>query len=706
MTARGRATRTGWLAYAAALLAVAAAGLLAWWWLRTPAFAVAVRADRNVLVITIDTLRGDALGSYGGRAATPHLDGLAAHGARFGFAHAHAVLTLPSHASILTGRYPYEHGIRDNSGFRVRSGETTLASRLKALDFATGAFVSAYPLDQRYGLNAGFGTYDDRVSEVGKTTELVVPERRADETVTSALDWIGRQNGKWFAWVHVFDPHAPYKAPPDWQAKYPSDAYAAEVAWTDFALGPLLDRLPQLSRPTLVVVTADHGEGLGEHGEMTHGIFAYESTLHVPLVLAEIGPGLPERRGVTITSPARHVDIVPTVLDAVGAPAAGDLPGASLVDVIARGDGNDRPSYFESMMPMLARGWAPLRGVLVAREKYIDLPIPELYDLAADKGELQNVAAVRADRSPVLQRVLQGFNVAPPNRPAEETAGTRERLRALGYTGGSPAPARDKYTEQDDPKRLIDLDQMLHRARERFQAGHAADAVTLYQQVIARRPDTADAYRNMAFVLWQAGRPGQAIATLEAALKNGVTQRDIQVKLGTYLAEVGAAAKAVPLLETLPQDDTEVLNALGIAYAHSGRPAEAMRLFRRALEFDATSGLAHQNIGTLHLRAGDVKAAETSLREALRIDPTLSGALTTLGVVLVKTGRGPEAVEAWTRAVELEPTEFDALYNLTIELLAEGRIDEARKFGDRYLTSAPPALYASDLAHVRKLLGR
>jgi arylsulfatase A-like enzyme/Flp pilus assembly protein TadD len=693
---------------------VLAFGVLAWWWLRPPSITIERRADRNVLLVTIDTLRGDALRSYGGAADTPNLDRLAASGARFTFAHAHAVLTLPSHASLLTGRYPYEHGIRDNAGFRVRSGELTLAGRLKRLGFATGAFVSAYPLDQRYGLNTGFDIYDDRFSETGTTTEIAVPERRADVAVASALDWIGRQSGKWFGWVHVFDPHAPYSAPPEWQAKYPSDAYAGEVAWTDFALGPLLERLEQEARPTLVIVTSDHGEGLGEHGELTHGIFAYESTLHVPLIVAEVAPGGTPERGVVVTSPVRHIDVVPTVLAALGAEVPSDLLGSPLPEILARRRDSsavasakaDRPSYFESMMPVLTRGWAPLRGVIAGREKYIDLPIPELYDLPADPGELQNLAPVRAERSTVLVGILRGFNLAPPNRPAEETAAARERLHALGYTGGSPAPVRDRYTDSDDPKRLIDLDRMLHRAREAFQAGRTAEAIDTYQQVIARRPDTADAYRNMAFALWQLGRPGAAVATLQAALRNGVSGREIPMKLGIYLSQLGQAVKAIPLLEALPQDDTEVLNALGMAYGQAGRAADAMRAFRRALELDSTSGLAHQNIGTLHLHAGDLASAEAALREALSIDPTLAGAYTTLGVVLGKTGRGPEAVEAWKRAVDIEPTEFDALYNLTLELVAERRFDEARQFGNRYVTTAPPALYAADIAHVRKLIGR
>ncbi len=694
------------------LIAIAAAALLlagGWfWWSHANAFTLDRSADRNVLLVTIDTLRADALGSYGGRAATPNLDALAARGARFTFAHSHAVLTLPSHASILTGRYPYEHGIRDNGGFRVRDGEATLATRLKPRGFSTGAFISAFPLDQRYGLQAGFDQYDDRVSEVGKTTEVAVPERRADATVTAALEWIGRQSGKWFSWVHVFDPHAPYSAPDEWKSRYPSDAYAGEVAWTDAALGPLLQALETQPRPTLVIVTADHGESLGEHGEMTHGVFAYEATLRVPLIVAEVTPNRKPARGIRVDAPARHVDIVPTILDAVGADAeapSSELAGVSLIKTITSGDTSDRPLYFESMMPTLTRGWAPLRGVIVAGEKFIDLPIQELYDLRADAPELQNAAALRADRIAVLQNLLRGFNVAPPGRPMEEAASARERLRALGYTSGSPVPVRDKYTEADDPKRLIDLDRLLHTANERFLEGNVNDAMAICQQVIERRPDMADAYRQLAFLLWHTGRQSAAIGVLSSALARGVTQRALQVKLGTYLAEAGAAGKAIALLETLPSDDTEVLNALGIAYASSNRRADAERMFRRAMDLDPTNGLAHQNLGTLHLLANDLASAEQTLRAAIAIDPSLAEAHTTLGVVLAQSNRRPEAVDAWKRAIELEPTEFKALYNVTVELLKQGRTDEARHYGQRFIATAPPPLYAADIARVRQLLG-
>ena len=222
------------------------------------AFTVAPNPDRNILLVTIDTLRTDALGSYGGKAATPNLDALAAHGARFTFAHAHAVVTLVSHASILTGTYPYEHGIRDNTGYRLRPNAQTMATRLKSDGFATGAFVGGFPLDRRFGLTPGFDVYDDRMTRAGPTGEVDERERPADVVVKSALDWINAQTGKWFTWVHVYDPHEPYQPPGEFATRFASDPYLGEVSWTDAALGPLFDRLRGLNRPTLVVVTGDH----------------------------------------------------------------------------------------------------------------------------------------------------------------------------------------------------------------------------------------------------------------------------------------------------------------------------------------------------------------------------------------------------------------------------------------------------------------
>lgn len=679
---------------------------VAWWLWRGPAFQIARTPERNVLLISIDTLRADALGSYGGRAATPALDALAASGARFTFAHAHAVVTLPSHASLLTGRYPYEHGVRDNNGYRVRTGEPTLATRLNALGFATGAFVGAFPLDQRFGLNQGFDVYDDRIPEAGPTVDFALPERRADEVVAAARAWIDTQSSRWFGFVHVFDPHAPYRPPPPFDTQYATDPYAGEVAWTDAALAPLFDHLRTLSRPTLVIVTSDHGESLGEHGELTHGIFAYEATLRVPLLIAEITPGetSPSTRGRVIDAPVRHIDLVPTVLDAIGADIDTTAPGRSLLDVIATGRGDARPSYFEAMTAHLGRGWAPLRGVLVDTDKYIDLPIPETYALAGDPGEQRNLAGADPGRTRLLLNTLRTFDTALPGQPGEESGDVLARLRALGYIGGSPAPRREQYTERDDPKQLIDLDRMLHDAGEWYSRGRVEDAIAGFRAVIARRPDMADAYRYLAFVLWQSGRAGEAIATLEAALARGLTQRDLRVKLGLYLAESGAAARAIPLLEDMSSDDSEVLNALGIAYGQSGRFADAMRIFERALTLDATSGLSHQNIAILHLRRGDVAAADAAFRQALAIDNTLAGAHTGLGAVLARQNRLPDALDAWRRAVALNPNEFNALYNLTMELFAAGNVAEARTYGERFVSTAPPQLFGPDIALVRQRL--
>ena len=693
---------------------VALLALGAWWWLRTPSFAIDVNADRNVLLVTVDTLRADALGSYGGRAITPNLDRLASHGARFTFAHSHAVVTLPSHASILTGRYPYEHGIRDNTGYRLPQTQSTAATRLKALGFATGAFIGGFPLDRRFGLGIGFDTYDDNLNSsaipgasASERANNEDRERRADAVVASALEWIGRQSGKWFVWVHVYDPHVTYDPPGEWKTRFPADPYLGEVSFTDSALGVLFDRLSTQTRATLAVVTADHGEGLGDHGELTHGVFAYESVLKVPLIVSEMGAGAREstRTGVVVDTPARHVDLLPTLLQAVDAPVDTTLPGSSLRDAIAGNGTADRPSYFESMTPTLTRGWAPLRGVLVGREKLIDLPIAELYDLAIDSTEEHNLFATRTERTPVMMNVLKTFNVAPPGRPQKETPETLERLRSLGYIGGGSATAREEYADRDDPKRLIELEQTMTRAADAFRQGRPAEAIEMYRSVIAQRADTEDAYRKLALVYWRTGRAGDAIATLETALRNGVTQSEVRIKLGQYLAESGQPGKAVALLAGDTGDDPDALIALGNAYQLAGQPAAAIGTFKRLLEIDPKNGLAWENIGTSQLQTGDAVAAETSLRRAIELDKSLAGAYTALGVVLAGTNRKGEAIDAWKSAVALDATELNALYNLTINLAAAGRHDEARAYGERFIAAAPQTMQ-SDVLVIKRVLGQ
>ena len=664
-------------------------------------------SNQNVLLVTIDTLRADALGSYGGRAATPALDRIAAAGVRFEFAHAHAVLTLPSHASILTGQYPFQHGLRDNSGYRLAPDARTAATLFKRAGYATGAFVGAFPLHSRFGLNAGFDVYDDRFGETRDPTEFVLPERPATAVVPLARDWI-RSNASrpWFAWVHVFDPHAPYRPPPPFDSQY-QRPYDGEVAATDAALAPLVTDVTSSSRPTLVVVTGDHGEALGDHGEQTHGLFAYESTLRVPLIVAEIGGGSPARPVKEVSDvPVRHIDILPTLLDATSQPVPADLPGRTVLPASERRAGSQRPSYFEAMSAMLNRGWAPLTGVLVEREKYIDLPIAERYDVGTDAGETSNLAGRAPDRDRTLAAALGGFHAPLPGQRRAETPETAAQLRALGYvTGGTPVKAR--YTDADDPKNLIAVDQEFHRGVDLYVAKRYAEALDVYRAIIARRPDMAIAYRHLAFVTWETGRTQAAVDVLKQALAAGVTSGGIVTQLGTYLAESGDAKTAIDLLRpvaTAEAPDLDAVNGLGIAYARAGRADEARRVFERMLTLDPSNVLALSNLGALDLQRGDLNAARRRFDAAVTADPTSSTAQAGLGVVASKTGDDATAVAAWRRAVELDATNFDALYNLGTTLAARGRLDEATPYLERFARTAPPSLYAKDLRDVTALL--
>jgi arylsulfatase A-like enzyme/Tfp pilus assembly protein PilF len=692
-------------------LAVAAAVGVAARVLPPPPRATAARErGLDVLLVTIDTLRADALGCYGNPSApTPWIDRLAAAGVRFSQAQAHNVVTLPSHANILSGRLPVTHGVRDNAGFRMPADVETLATLLAAQGYRTGAFVSAFTLDSRFGLDRGFEVYDDAFASGHAPVAFELPERGGVETVAAARRWLDAAGGRpTFAWVHLYDPHAPYVPPPPFAARFPGQPYLGEVAAADAALEPLLrPLLERTDAGALVVLTADHGESLGEHGERTHGIFAYEATLRVPLVL--YAPRLLEP--AVVEGRARHVDLLPTILDALAVPPPPGLEGHSLL-ASARGDAGppDAAAYFEALSGQATRGWAPLHGLVRSGWKFVDLPLPELYDLAADPREERNLAASR----PVeLERLRAGLATLRARdrgpRAGAESADTRERLRALGYvTSATPAAGRI-FTAEDDPKRLIELDALLENVLSRHRAGDLAGALALCEEVVRRRPGMPAALVQLALLRRKSGQLLPAIRALEEAVGVSPDDEGTAALLGSYLNEAGRSARAARLLEPFARrtpPSLDVLVARGIALSQLGRQAEAAEVLTAAAAADPSNAMTRVQLGTVRLLARDVRGARAALQEALRLDRGLAAAHRTLGLVAAAEGDEEEALRCWRAAVALDPDEHDALLRLGSTLARRGRAREARPYLERFVAGAPPAVYGRALAGARDWLAR
>ncbi|MEO8360785.1 MAG: sulfatase-like hydrolase/transferase [Vicinamibacteria bacterium] len=665
----------------------------------------------SVVLITVDTLRADALGVYGGQAETPWIDRLAREGVRFETAHAHNVVTLPSHSNILSGQLALSHGVRDNTGFRFPTGMETVATRLKSLGFHTGAFVSAFVLNSRFGLDRGFDVYDDQATGIETQSPFKVPDRPGAVTVARAKAWIDAQGAsQFFAWVHLYEPHSPYTAPEPFASRYAGHPYAAEVAAADAALGPLLESIMDVGRKqrVLVVFTSDHGEGLGEHQESTHGVFAYESTLRVPLILWS--PILP---AATVTTPVRHIDILPTILDALGRSRAAELPGRSLLPLAAAGEGAVTSSYFESLSASLNQGWAPLRGLFDGRFKYIDLPLPELYDLDKDPKELRNLVATE----PIaLDRLRTGLaREREKDRGSDrgqEDAATLEKLRALGYVAaGAAAPTKDQYTEADDPKNLIEIDERNRQVVTLFNQGgiHLGEAIDLVKRNLSERPDMSGANLQLAYLERTRGDLKAAVAAAKRAVKLKPLDGEAVALLGAYLTEMGEPQEAIRYLDPYAQAGAvnfDVLTALGLAQTALGRIDAARKAFLAAREIDPSNGLAIANLGVLELMAGNREAARTALEHAIELDPQIAKAHNTLGVMAAQEGRPAEAIERWKRSVEINENDYQTLFNLAGTLDQAGRRGEARGYFEAYLRVAPPALEARDIARVRAWLAR
>lgn len=644
---------------------------------------------RNLLLITVDTLRADALGFAGNeQVETPALDRLAAAGRVYPDAHAHSVMTLPSHTSLLTGLLPYQHGVRHNGGFVLGPEPPTLAGLLQQAGFATAAVVGAYPLDSHYGLDRGFDLYDDAYDVGPRDQIFTYSQRPGSEVVERAQRWWEERRGeRRFLWVHLFDPHAPYEPPGPLAGRYAGRPYLGEVAAVDGYLAPLLAGfLDGSEEPTVIAFTADHGEALGDHGELTHGLFAYEPTLHVPLVLW--GPGIAPG---TDPRPAGHVDLLPTLLALLGLQPPPDLPGVSLLAQPP----SPRPGglYFEALAANLDYGWAPLRGVIQGGKKLIDLPLPELYDLGADPGETENL--VSTDRRAVreLAALLPEESVWPP-RAGEIGSEEARRLRSLGYVAGG-ARGKQRYTAEDDPKRLVELDHMLNRIPQLWSQGRTREAKDLAWELLERRPGMTPAYAYLARLLLEDGEQKAALGVLQEARARQAASPELLRQLALTLVSAGRPGEALEVLAPLAREEpgAETLNVLAVAQAEAGQPVEALTTLERALELDPESARTHENRSFVLLRLGRFEETRAAARRALELDPDLANAWNNLGVALYNLDRPQEAVDAWQRSLALAPGDYDTLFNLGLVAAEAGRVEEARSALNRFIQEAPSPLY-------------
>jgi len=693
-----------WLFASLALVAVLALAVAVTPTAKAPARPAATRGD--VVLITIDTLRADAPGFAGNRQSqTPVLDRLAGQGRVFTNTHAHNVVTLPSHTNILTGLYPFQHGVRDNSGFRLPAAVPTLATVLHGAGYTTGAFVGAFPLDSQFGLNHGFDVYDDHYPKGSNDTEFLMAERRGDDVVRLALAWWQRQpKGKpRFLWVHLYDPHAPYLPPEPFASRFKDNLYLGEVAAADSFLAPLLGPfMDGKEKPALVVVTADHGEALGEHGEQSHGLFAYEATLKVPLVVW--GPGVAPGKDAR---PARHVDIFPTILQATGidspAPRGLRRPGRSLLVPPSSASADNSDSYFEALSATLNRGWAPLRGLLRNGTKWISLPLPEVYALPKDPGERTNLIDQQRPAARDVFAALPKESAWPPRREAT-TSENEARLASLGYLVGT-AVSKESYGPDDDPKRLIGLDAKVHDVIDLYMRGRVAESVRLAREVVAARPSMALGQSLLAQSLLQEGKTQEALDVMLNARKLGAVSDTLLRQLGLTLSEVGRAKEAVEVLRPLTSSgDPQSLNAYALALSEAGRQKEAFDTLQRLLKAQPDDPKAWEQLGLVELRQGHWAPARDHSRHALELNPKLHLAWNDLGVAQYQLGQKGEALDAWQKAVNLKPDLWDALWNLGTKAAEQGKIDQARKALAQFAAGAPPARYGPDIEKAKAFL--
>lgn len=662
------------------------------------------RGALNLVVVTLDTTRADRIGAYGrrGAAETPVFDRLAREGVLFEQAMTSAPLTLPAHATMFTGGYPPQHGVRDNGGFFLDPSATTLAERLRSAGFRTGAFVGAYVLDSKWGLDQGFEQYADDfdLSKVTGGVSLGNVYRRASDVVDLALPWLERvQQERFFAWLHFYDAHAPYSPPEPFATRFRGQPYNGEISYADSQLGRVVQFLEQrgLLERTIVVVLGDHGESLGEHEEGTHGFFVYETATHVPFLIRAPFSKTSGRRAPGVV---RTADLTPTLLDLLDLPMDGPpVPGATLAPVMTGAEGDaEAAGYAEAMYPLHHYGWSPLKAIRLGPYKLIDAPRPELFDLSRDPGETTNLFASLPDVANRLQRSLRALEAdfaragGPPKAETVDPE-TRARLASLGYVSSFVATASDPEVERADPKDKIALFNLMSEAQDlREDAGAADRRIALLRQVVADDPNVIDAWFNLGNAHYRQGKFAEAIPFFTKALALKPDYDLALINMANAYRALGKDDEALAGYEHYLRVDPKnawVQYQAGEIHLDRGEHDQATTYFRAALAIDDKVAAARVALGAVAIARGDAAGGRREIEAALAASPDVRLAHFNLGVLAESRGDAEAALASYRQEYERHDDAYKAMFNAARLLQQRGAAAEAAVLLERAVSANP-----------------
>jgi len=655
------------------------------------------RKHLNVILVTIDTLRADHLGCYGyGKAKTPNIDELCAHGIKFTNCIAQVPLTLPSHTTILSGTYPFYHNVKDNGGFVVSEKLETLAEILKKHGFTTGAVVGAYVLDGRWGLDQGFDFYYDNFDlSRYKRISLNLVERRADEVVSRAIGWLkANKNRRFFLWVHVYDPHSPYTPPPPFDEEFAEHPYDGEIAFTDLQLGRLFRFLEDegLDKKTLIVLTADHGESLGEHGEETHGFFVYQSTVWVPLIVKTPIRGL---SGKVVKTRVGLVDIAPTILDFLGYPIPGEMQGKSLKDLLFNpGKELERLLYTESFYPRFHFGWHELKAVYWRNYKYIDTRSPELYDLAKDPSErenlyLKNNRIAKKMKAMLLKFERTGTEHALNAHIKEMDPETRAKLGALGYI--STFVGGKDEAQLADPKEKIGIFNAIIKARKLTRQGKTQEAIALLKSILKEEPGIVDAIFTLGNLYYREKDFETALKYFKKVLELKPDYNFAMLNILNCYRFLGKTDQGIEearkFIKIFPQQ-SEFYIILANFYVDEGKLDEAEKTLERALKIEENP-FALRDLGRIRLMKDDLEKAEDLFNRAIKLNPSIKMAHYYIALIKEKEGETEAAIEEYEKEIENNPENLKAHFNLARLYRERGERDKEIAHLEKVVELAP-----------------